>query len=102
MAVIHISEEEAARDLPAVLAKVRAGEHVQIDGEDDVIELAARPRIPSPECAVRYSQPRPIAAMLAELKERGSHARLDGGYGKYLEEVIEAGQRERRVDWDRS
>ena len=47
MAVIHISEAEAARDFAALLARVREGAEVVIDKEDSppiVLRIADPPR----------------------------------------------------------
>ena len=47
MATVHIPEAEAARDLPALLARVRAGEEIVIEKEaapSVVLRVAAEPK----------------------------------------------------------
>ena len=47
VATIHISEAEAARDLPGLLARVRAGEEIIIESDTysaTVLRAAAPPR----------------------------------------------------------
>ncbi len=102
MAVIHISEAEATRDLHAVLAKVRAGNHVRINTSEDVIELSRPSRNSRESIRVNYAEPRLISEILADMRSNPSSTTLDAGYGKHLEEVIEVGQNERWADWDRS
>lgn len=102
MAVIHISEAEAARDLQSVLAKVRAGEEVCIDGTDDVIELAAKPRSRKQPFDLASTQPRSISEIIEAMKANPSSAKLDGGYAEHLESVIREGQQERWNDWESS
>ena len=86
MAVIHISEAEAARDFHAVLAKVRAGEHVQIDSLGDSITL-----LPS-----RYDVPktRTLSEAIRLSEERGSNVLLDDQLGEDLEAIIKQHENE--------
>jgi prevent-host-death family protein len=79
MAVIHISEDDAARDFASLLARVRAGEEVMIGPEAApvaVLKPAERPHI------------RKLSESLRLLKERGSTVTLDGGFERDLEDVI--------------
>jgi hypothetical protein len=80
MAVIHISEEEAARDLRAVLAKVRAGELVEIDSGGESFTL-----LPS-----RYEVPktRTLSEAIRSSRERNEKVVLDDRFGDDLENVI--------------
>jgi antitoxin (DNA-binding transcriptional repressor) of toxin-antitoxin stability system len=79
MAVIHISEADAARDFASLLARVRAGEEVRIGPEAApvaVLKPADGPHI------------RTLSESLRLLKERGSTVTLDGGFEQDLEDVI--------------
>jgi antitoxin (DNA-binding transcriptional repressor) of toxin-antitoxin stability system len=78
MAIIHISESEAARDFASLLARVRAGASVVIDDETApvlVVRGAARP-------VRRLSESLHIA------HEHGSTATLDSGFARDLEAVV--------------
>lgn len=79
MAVIHISEADAARDFGALLARVRAGEEIVIGPEGApvaVLKPASGPYV------------RKLSESLRILRERGSTVTLDGDFGKDLEDVI--------------
>lgn len=79
MATVHIPEAEAARDLPGLLARVRAGEEI-------VIEKEAAPAV-----VLRVAAERPLRRLSESLrlaKEHGSTATLDGGFAHDLEAVI--------------
>ena len=81
MAVVHIPEAEAARDLPGLLARVRAGEEI-------VIEKEAAPAV-----VLRVAAERPLRRLSESLrlaKEHGSTATLDSGFAHDLEAVINA------------
>lgn len=78
MAQVHISEAELARDLHAVLEKVRQGAEVIV--ERDAMPLAV---IKAPEF-----RGRPIDECIALAKARGSSATLDADFSKDLEDII--------------
>lgn len=81
MATIHISEAEAFRDFPGLLARVRAGAEI-------VIEEAA-----SPAVVLRAATERPLRRLSESLRlaiEHGSTATLDGGFAADLEAVIKS------------
>jgi antitoxin (DNA-binding transcriptional repressor) of toxin-antitoxin stability system len=87
VAVIHISEAEAARDLPALLAKVRSGEEVHIATNASTIALTAEPRKKSLSEAIRLAE------------ERDEDVTLDDQFSNDLDAVIknhehEAGSRD--------
>jgi hypothetical protein len=95
MAVIHISEKEAARDLPAVLAKVRAGNLVEIDsGSESFAVVAKGDAIPprrSLDEAIRMSE------------ERGSRVLLDDDFGDDMEEIMRLNRLPRETEpWESS
>jgi antitoxin (DNA-binding transcriptional repressor) of toxin-antitoxin stability system len=78
--VIHISEEEAARDFAAVLARVRAGAEV-------LIEKDARP------VAVLRPAGRPgrlLSESIALAEAHGSTVTLDGDFSRDLEAIIDS------------
>ncbi len=78
--VIHVSEEEAAKDFPALLVRVRAGAEV-------VIEHDSRP-----VAVVHPAEPsvRLLSESLRLAREHGSTATLDAGFAKDVEAVIES------------
>lgn len=78
MAQVHMSEAELARDLHAVLEKVRQGAEVIV--ERDATPLAV---IKAPEF-----RGRPIDECIASAKARSSHVTLDEDFGKDLEDII--------------
>ncbi len=79
--ILHITEAEAARDFSAVLARVRAGVEVVIDGLDPVMLV----RVESPP-----------ARLLSESIELAKSSevttpeipRIDADYGRDIESVI--------------
>jgi antitoxin (DNA-binding transcriptional repressor) of toxin-antitoxin stability system len=83
MDIVRMSEAELARDLHAVLAKVRQGVEV-------VIEEDHRPVV-----VLKPSQPagRPISDIVADLKARGSASTMDDDFANDIEEGVKA-QRE--------
>ena len=78
--VIHISEEEAARDFAGVLARVRAGAEVVIESESGKLPVAT----------VRPAEPhvRLLSESLRLAKEHASTATLDPDFAHDLEAAI--------------
>ena len=77
--VIHISEADAEKDFGSVLARVREGAEVVIDGE------AGGPAI----AVVRPAKERPgrlLSESIAMAEARGSNVTLDEGFSHDLEE----------------
>jgi antitoxin (DNA-binding transcriptional repressor) of toxin-antitoxin stability system len=95
MAVIHISESEAVRDLPALLDRVREGAEILIESDDQPIAVLRSPNHnPGP---IRLSE------ALRRAEARGSKVTLDDQFGRDLEEVIRSNGGERFVDpWESS
>jgi len=81
--VIHISEEEAARNFADVLARVRAGAEVVIDGREPVV-VTARPSKPAPGRLLSES----IALAKKHAEELGYEPRMDPDFAADLEEII--------------
>jgi antitoxin (DNA-binding transcriptional repressor) of toxin-antitoxin stability system len=75
---IHVSEAEAANDLPSLLARVRAGAEVVIERNAEAVAVL-RPAAPN----VRL-----LSESLRLAKERGSIITLDGEFGRDLEAVV--------------
>lgn len=83
MATVHIQEAEAARDLPGLLARVRAGEEVVIVNETApavVLRVAAQP----PGRLLSES----IAMAERHAAELGYEPRMDPEFAADLEEII--------------
>jgi antitoxin (DNA-binding transcriptional repressor) of toxin-antitoxin stability system len=78
MAQVHITEAELARDLHAVLERVRQGVEVIVEQGDRSVAIIKPVQGPG----------RPIEECIAIAKARGSHATLDEDFAKDLEEVI--------------
>lgn len=86
MAIIHISEAEAARDLPGLLAKVRAGQEVHIATNASTITLITELKKKTLSEAIRLAE------------ERDEDVTLDDQFSSDLDIVItnhehEAGSR---------
>ena len=77
--VIHISEEEAARNFADVLARVRAGAEVVIDGREPIV-VTVRPVKPEPG--------RLLSESIALAEAHGSIVTLDGDCDRDLEPII--------------
>jgi len=78
MVVLRISEADLARDLPAVLEKVRLGEEVVVERDTQPVAVIRPPDF----------QGRPIDECIALAKAHGSHATLDDDFAADLEEII--------------
>jgi prevent-host-death family protein len=78
--VIHISEEEAARDFTSLLNRVRAGSEVVIESEAGKLPVAV----------VRPAEPhvRLLSESLRLAKEHASTATLDGDFARDLEAAV--------------
>jgi antitoxin (DNA-binding transcriptional repressor) of toxin-antitoxin stability system len=75
---IRVSEAEAAKDFPSLLARVRAGAEVVIERDAEAVAVI-RPAAPH----VRL-----LSESLRLAKNRGSDATLDANFGRDLEAVI--------------
>ena len=77
--VIHISEAEAARNFAGVLARVRAGAEIVIDGHEPVVvSMRAAKREPG----------RLLSESIALAGAHGSTVTLDGYFARDLEAII--------------
>jgi len=77
MAVIHISEAEAV-GLPSLLARVRGGEEVRINDNDETVAVIREPE----------SRRKTLPEAIRLAKERAIDIRLDDQFGRDLEQVI--------------
>ncbi|MGA3028119.1 MAG: hypothetical protein ABSF98_25495 [Bryobacteraceae bacterium] len=78
MAVLHISEAELARDLSAVLEKVRQGAEVVVEQGYQPVAIISPVKGPG----------RPIDECIALARAHGSGATLDEDYARDLEEIL--------------
>jgi antitoxin (DNA-binding transcriptional repressor) of toxin-antitoxin stability system len=92
--VIHISEEEAARDFAGLMARVRAGAEIVIerDRHPAAVLRAAEP----PRRSISES----IALAEARTKELGYKAVMDAAFAADLEEIIRNRKPGDRSVWD--
>jgi len=80
MSIVRITETELARDVHAVLEKVRQGIEVIVEQEHRPVAV-----IKAPKTAGRL-----ISEVLADLKARGSMAVMDDEFARDVEEGIKA------------
>ena len=78
MAELHMTEAEVARDFGAVLEKIRHGAEVIVERDAQPVAVIKAPQF----------RGRSIDECIALAKARGSHATLDEGFAKDLEEII--------------
>jgi antitoxin (DNA-binding transcriptional repressor) of toxin-antitoxin stability system len=95
MAPLYIPENEAARDLPGLLARVRAGEEIVIEKEASpavVLRVAAEPR------GRLLSES--VALAEAHAKEIGYEPVMDPEFAGDLEEIIRRRKPRDTSTWD--
>ena len=78
MAELHLTEAEVAKDFAAVLEKIRHGAEVIVERNSQPVAIIKLPQF----------RGRPIDECIALAKAHGSHATLDDGFSKDLEEII--------------
>jgi antitoxin (DNA-binding transcriptional repressor) of toxin-antitoxin stability system len=83
MAVIHISEAEAARDFSGVLARVSSGEEV-------VIDRVAAPPVVMSVAVVQRGPGRLLSEAIASAEARGSSATIDEDFARDVAEAVAA------------
>jgi|ERR1022692_4641771 antitoxin (DNA-binding transcriptional repressor) of toxin-antitoxin stability system len=84
--VIHISEAEAASDFAAVLARVRAGAEIVIDGREPVVVVRAGEERSEPVRGRLLSEC--IALAKAHEEETGEAPVLDPDFAADVEEIV--------------
>jgi antitoxin (DNA-binding transcriptional repressor) of toxin-antitoxin stability system len=82
MAVIHISEAEAARDFASLLARVQAGEEIVIDSGERAVAVL-RPAEPE-----RRTISESLVRAKARSEERGYKAIMDDDFAADMREII--------------
>jgi antitoxin (DNA-binding transcriptional repressor) of toxin-antitoxin stability system len=82
MAQLHMTEGELARDLHAVLEKVRQGVEVVVEQDLQPVAIIRPPK----------RSGRPISECIASAKASGSKVTLDGGFAADVEEGIRSRQ----------
>jgi antitoxin (DNA-binding transcriptional repressor) of toxin-antitoxin stability system len=93
MAIIHISEAEAASDFAALMARVRAGEEIVIEsGSHPVAVIRA---VAPPRRSISES----IALAEARSKEHGYTPVMDAEFASDMEKTIR-GRKPRDTEWD--
>ena len=95
MAVIHISEEEAARDFAGLMARVRAGAEVVIENANSpavVLRAAEQPR------GRLLSES--IALAEAHARELGYEPVMDAEFAADMEEIIRNRKPRNTSAWD--
>ena len=94
MATIHISEAEAVHDFAGLLARVREGEEVVIDGASPAVKLSA----------VTSSTGRPLSESIglavAHAQESGVEPAMDASFAADMEEVIQSRKPRDTSAWD--
>lgn len=91
MAVIHITEAEAARDFTAVMDRVRAGAEVVIDKDASAVAIL-RPAF-NPNL-------RRLSESLRLARARASTVTLDSDFGRDLTDVIRSHREAINTEWD--
>jgi antitoxin (DNA-binding transcriptional repressor) of toxin-antitoxin stability system len=96
--VIHISEAEAANDFAGMLARVRAGAEVVIEGRDPVVVIRARGA--RDEFAPTRLLSECIALAKAHAEELGTEPTLDADFAADLEEIIKSRKPREISSWE--
>ena len=94
MAQVHISEAELARDLHAVLEKVRQGAEVVVEQDNRPVAVIRPP----------HRSGRPISECIAlaeeREKERGYAVTLDPEFAAEVEEIVDNRKPWNPASWD--
>ena len=80
VAVLHITEAELARDLHAVLEKIRQGAEVVIEQDSHPVAVMRPPA----------TRGRKISEIVASLEANGASAVLDEDFARDVDEAIQA------------
>jgi hypothetical protein len=78
MAVLHITEADLARDVPAVLEMIRQGAEFIVERNAQPVAIIKSPQF----------RGRPIDQCIAMAKAHGSPATLDDEFAKDLDDII--------------
>ena len=96
--VIHISEAEAASDFAGVLARVRAGAEIVIEGRDPIVVIRAGEVCVEPVRGRLLSES--IALAKAHARELGYEPTLDPDFAADLEEIIKSRKPREISSWE--
>ena len=91
MAVIHITEAEAARDFAGMMAKVRAGEEVRIGDANTTIAVVRAPQTEQ----IRH---RTLSEIIALMERRSPVPPADQDFADDIEEGMRIHRTEERSD----
>jgi antitoxin (DNA-binding transcriptional repressor) of toxin-antitoxin stability system len=80
MATVHMTAAEVAKDIAAVLDKVRQGDEIVVEQDHRPVAVI---KTPKPEG-------RMISEVITDLKARGSNAVMDDDFARDIEEGIKA------------
>ena len=94
MAVIHISEADAARDFAGLMARVRAGAEVVIGGASPAVKLSTVSTQPGRLLSES------IALAEAHTKELGYEPAMDAEFATDMEEIIRKRKPRDTSAWD--
>ncbi len=92
MAVIHVTEAEAARDLSELIEKVRAGGRVEIDSGTESFALV-------PAGPIKTWT---VSEAIRRAEARGPGVTLDDQFGDDMEEIMRFNRLERPDPWESS
>ncbi len=98
MAVIHISEEEAAKNFSALLTKARKGEEIIIEDDLGAVRVSRVASVDRGFLRPRYTAPRLLSDILADLEANPSSARMTEGFANDVEAVIKSHENEMVFD----
>jgi antitoxin (DNA-binding transcriptional repressor) of toxin-antitoxin stability system len=96
--VIHISEAEAASNFAGVLARVRAGAEIVIEGREPVVVVRAGEVRAEPVRGRLLSES--IALAKAHAQELGYEPTLDSDFAADLEEIIKSRKPREISSWE--
>ena len=94
MATIHISEAEAAHDFAGLLARVREGTEVVIDGASPAVRLSRE------ASAAGRLLSESIALAVGHARESGREPAMNAGFAADMEEVIRDRKPRDTSAWD--
>jgi hypothetical protein len=98
--VIHISEAEAASDFAAVLARVRAGAEIVIEGREPIVVVRAGEVRAAPVRGRLLSES--IALAKAHAEELRYEPTLDPDFAADLEEIVKSRKPREISSWEQS
>jgi hypothetical protein len=95
MAIVHMTEAELARDVQAVLAKLREGDEVIVEQDHRAVAVIKAPR-PGPDRLLSEC----IALAKAHEEALGYAPTLDDDFARDLEEIIASRREPLESRWD--